>query len=165
MKNIKLLTAIAACLLLTSIFTVLPAFSVQPPLDTSTYYIGTIGQPVRLDPARAYDTASGELIQNVYQTLIWYADNHPITFIPGTGYNLTLADYADLTKFKGVLSTFCPNITNGGIVPDGTGGSYWTFTVNSCHVAAMDSRERQYDSFASSDGKRRSLHVPKNASH
>lgn len=130
MKNIKLLTAIAACLLLTSIFTVLPAFSVQPPLDTSTYYIGTIGQPVRLDPARAYDTASGELIQNVYQTLIWYADNHPITFIPGTGYNLTLADYADLTKFKGVLSTFCPNITNGGIVPDGTGGSYWTFTVN-----------------------------------
>jgi len=129
MKNIKLLSMIATCLLLTSIFTVLPALSVQPPLDTSTYYIGTIGQPVRLDPARAYDTASGDLIMNVAETLIWYADQHPISFAPGVGYNLTLADYADLTKFEPKLSTFVPTIENGGIVLSG-GGSYWTFEVN-----------------------------------
>jgi len=130
MKYVKIVTVIAACLLMTGIFTAVPAFSVQPPLDPSTYYIGTIGQPQRLDPARAYDTASGELIQNVMQPLIWFANKHPITFNPGEGYNLTLADYADLTQFKPILATTVPTETNGGIVPDGTGGSYWTFTIN-----------------------------------
>ena len=80
MKNLKLLAILATLTLLIGIFAVIPAFSVQPPLDTSTYYVGTIGQPVRMDPARAYDTASGELLQNVYQTLIWWDDKHPVVF-------------------------------------------------------------------------------------
>jgi peptide/nickel transport system substrate-binding protein len=125
MKNSKLLAIIAICMIATGIFAAVPAFAVQPPIDTTTEYVGTIGQPQRLDPARAYDTASGELIQNIYQTLIWYDDKHPITFTQGVGYNLTLADYADLTKFKPVLATAMPTITS-----DGTGGSYWSFNIN-----------------------------------
>jgi len=133
MKYAKLIAIIAICLMATGIFITTPVKSVQPPLDTSTYYVGTIGQAQRLDPARAYDTASGEMIQNVYQTLIWYADKHPVTFVPGTGYNLQVSDYADLTKFKGVLATEVPTIANGRIVINAT-GSYWTFTANTSAI-------------------------------
>jgi len=43
----------------------------QPPVDTTTLYVGTIAWgPKRADPVRAYDTASGELIFNTYDTLI-----------------------------------------------------------------------------------------------
>jgi len=130
MKNLRLLAIIATCLLVTSVFVVIPAFSVQPPLDSSTYYVGTIGQPVDLDPTRAYDTASGEIIQNVYQTLIWYGNKTPVVFTPGVGHNMTLSEYADLTVYKPVLATEVPTVANGRIVSDGGSGSYWTFTVN-----------------------------------
>lgn len=110
--------------------TVLPTgFSFQPPFDPYTYYIGSTGQPSRLDPARAYDAASGELLQNVYQTLIWFSDKHPITFTPTVGYNLTAADYADLTRFGPVLCTEVPTQANGRIIINNT-GSYWKFTIN-----------------------------------
>jgi peptide/nickel transport system substrate-binding protein len=43
----------------------------QPPVDTETLYVGTIGWgPRNADPAAAYDTGSGELIFNSYETLI-----------------------------------------------------------------------------------------------
>ena len=129
--NLKLITVITACLLSTSIFTVIPAFSMQPPVDMSTYYVGTIGQPVRLDPARAYDTASGELLQNIYQTLIWWNDTHPITFTPGVGYNLQLADYANLDQYAPLLCTEVPTQGNGRIVVNTTDGTaLWRFTIN-----------------------------------
>jgi len=129
MKNLKLFAAIATFVLMLGIFAAIPAFSTQPPIDTSTYYVGTIGQPVRLDPARAYDTASGELLQNIYQTLIWWTDKHPVTFTPGVGYNLTTADYADLDQYGPVLATEVPTVGNGRIVVNAS-GSYWRFTIN-----------------------------------
>jgi len=128
--NLKLITIITACLLVTSIFTVIPVLSTQPPIDTSTYYVGTIGQPARMDPARAYDTASGELIQNVAQTLIWWNDKHPISFTPGVGYNLTLADYANLDSYTPVLATALPTITMNYTAGHLDTGEYYTFTVN-----------------------------------
>ncbi|HUW47941.1 MAG TPA: hypothetical protein VMW36_04265, partial [Patescibacteria group bacterium] len=43
----------------------------QPPIDTTTYWEGTIGWgPGRADPARVYDTGSGQLVFNSYETLI-----------------------------------------------------------------------------------------------
>jgi peptide/nickel transport system substrate-binding protein len=45
--------------------------SSQPPVVTDTLYVGQIAWgPRRADPVRAYDTFSGELIFNVYDTLI-----------------------------------------------------------------------------------------------
>jgi peptide/nickel transport system substrate-binding protein len=129
MKNLKLFAAIATFVLMMGIFAVIPAFSTQPPIDLNTYYVGTIGQPVRLDPARAYDTASGELLQNIYQTLIWWTDKNPVTFTPGVGYNLTTADYADLDQYGPVLATVVPTVGNGRIVVNAS-GSYWRFTIN-----------------------------------
>jgi peptide/nickel transport system substrate-binding protein len=64
---------LAAFLVLLTILGV--AFSaggpVQPPVDTTTLYSTTITWgPSHADPGRAYDTASAELIFNVYDTLI-----------------------------------------------------------------------------------------------
>ncbi len=128
--NLKLITIITACLLVTSIFTVIPVLSTQPPINTSAYYVGTIGQPARMDPARAYDTASGELIQNVAQTLIWWNDKHVISFTPGVGYNLTLADYADVDSYSPVLATALPMIFFNYTAGDPETGEYYTFTIN-----------------------------------
>ena len=134
MKNLKIFAAIVTSVLLIGIFAMIPAFSTQPPVDTSTYYVGTIGQPARLDPCRAYDTASGELLQNIYQPLIWWNDTHPVTFTAGVGYNLTLADYADLDSYQPVLSTEVPTRGNGRITDTVEGGTLWRFTIN---TAAM----------------------------
>jgi len=105
------------------------ASSPQPPIDPTVYKVATIGQPARLDPARAYDTASGELLQNIYQTLIWWNDKKPVTFTPGVGYNLTIADYADLDQYGPVLCTEVPTAENGRLILNSSGG-YWRFTIN-----------------------------------
>jgi peptide/nickel transport system substrate-binding protein len=106
------------------------ASSPQPPIDPTVYNVGKIGQPVRLDPARAYDTASGELLQNIYQTLIWWNDKKPVTFTPSVGYNLTLADYANLDQYGPVLCTEVPTRDNGRITDTVEGGTLWRFTIN-----------------------------------
>ena len=38
-----------------------------------------------LDPALAYDTASGEIIQNVYETLVFYDGEATDKFVPHAG--------------------------------------------------------------------------------
>ena len=130
MKNLKIFAIIATFVLMIGVFAAIPAFSAQPPVDTDTYYLGTIGQPVRLDPARAYDTASGALLQNIYQTLVWWNDKHPVTFTAGVGYDLQLGDYSDLDQYEPVLATEVPTRGNGRITDTVEGGTLWRFTIN-----------------------------------
>ena len=71
-----LAVALAIILGLTLLPAAMSIGPVQPPLDTSTLYVGTIAWgPRRADPVRSYDTASGELIFNVYDTLITMGNN------------------------------------------------------------------------------------------
>jgi peptide/nickel transport system substrate-binding protein len=59
------------------------ALAVQPPISTSTFWEGTIGWgPGRADPARVYDTGSGQLVFNVYETLITWNRESYYTFNP-----------------------------------------------------------------------------------
>ncbi|MEM1991199.1 MAG: hypothetical protein QXO76_08585 [Thermoproteota archaeon] len=45
----------------------------KPPIkNPDTIIEATIGEPETLDPAWAYDTASGEVIFNIYETLIFF---------------------------------------------------------------------------------------------
>jgi peptide/nickel transport system substrate-binding protein len=44
----------------------------QAPADT--YVFSTFGAPASLDPARAYDTSSGTILENVYETLYTFDD-------------------------------------------------------------------------------------------
>ncbi len=53
-----------------------------PPTDLSHLIEDSIAEPIDLDPAWAYDTASRELIMNVYETLLWWNRTNMDTFIP-----------------------------------------------------------------------------------
>ncbi len=50
--------------------------------DPTTYVEATFGEPETLDPALAYETAGGEIIQNVYETLVFYDGEATDKFVP-----------------------------------------------------------------------------------
>ncbi len=50
--------------------------------NPGTLIEGNIADPSSLDPNWAYDTASGEVIYNVYQTLLFYNKGSATTFVP-----------------------------------------------------------------------------------
>jgi len=55
----------------------------KPPIkNPDTMIVATIGEPETLDPAWAYDTASAEVIFNVYDTLIFFDREHVDKFVP-----------------------------------------------------------------------------------
>jgi peptide/nickel transport system substrate-binding protein len=133
MKNLKMLVCIiTAILLLTTVFAILPALSSQPPLVTSTFYEGTIGQPKNVDPSQAYDTASGELIQNVYDSMLEFGSqgtntaNKPVPTVPANQSVSVGTDVAVLgqtTDIPGVCGM--PQVTTLS-----NGSSTWIFQVN-----------------------------------
>ena len=55
------------------------------------------GNPESLDPAVDYETAGGEIIQNVYETLMFY-------------------DGASADVLKPMLCTAVPTVANGGVI-------------------------------------------------
>ena len=75
--------------------------------DSTTLVTVSFGEPETLDPALAYETAGGEIIQNVYDKLIDYDREKPTTFIPQ-------------------LALEVPTVENGGISADGT---VYTFKI------------------------------------
>ena len=78
----------SACVLSVSMF-VPVSLSVQPPIDTTTFYEGTIGWgPGRADPQRVYDTGSGQLVFNSYETLITWDQESYYTFRPQLATNV-----------------------------------------------------------------------------
>jgi peptide/nickel transport system substrate-binding protein len=74
--------------------------------DPTTLTQLTFGDIDTMDPALAYDTASGQLIQNIMEPLIFY-------------------DYKDAVNFIPALAVDVPSVDNGGISADGK-----TFTFN-----------------------------------
>ena len=58
--------------------------------DTIVYY--TIGDPKTLDPADAYDTASGEVIFSIYEGLITYKGSDTETFYPSLATSWGVSD-------------------------------------------------------------------------
>ncbi|MEX2541921.1 MAG: ABC transporter substrate-binding protein [Trueperaceae bacterium] len=61
----------------------------QAPADTYVYQ--TFGEPVSLDPVRAYDTGSGAILENVYETLFTYDGEAIDEFVPAlaTGFEIS----------------------------------------------------------------------------
>jgi len=68
----------------------------QPLIVTDTLYDGTVAFPTRADPVRAYDSASGEVIMNVYDTLISMNGSCYWEFVPNLATNVP--DRIDVTK-------------------------------------------------------------------
>lgn len=69
--------------------------------DSTVFRYGTIsGNYDSLDPAVDYETVGGEILQNVYETLVWYNGSSSSDLVP-------------------LLATEVPTEANGGISPDG----------------------------------------------
>ncbi len=65
--------------------TTAPPETTPPPMEVKNpdkLIVATIGEPETLDPAWAYDTASGEVIFNIYETLIFFDRDKVDQFIP-----------------------------------------------------------------------------------
>ncbi|MEM3616384.1 MAG: ABC transporter substrate-binding protein [Candidatus Bathyarchaeia archaeon] len=80
---------------------------VQPPVITTTMYVGTsIFGPRRADPVRVYDTGSGALLFNVYDTLIFFKGELYWEFEPRLATNVpSKADGTIVDVTKTVTST------------------------------------------------------------
>jgi peptide/nickel transport system substrate-binding protein len=68
--------------------------------DPTTWVQATFGDPDTLDPAFDYETAGAQIIQNVYDTLIFFEKENPNAFVPQ-------------------LAEEVPSLENGGISEDG----------------------------------------------
>ena len=60
--------------------------------DPNTYFRPTFGEPETLDPALDYETAGGEIVSNVYETLVWYNREKASEFIPQLATEWTVSD-------------------------------------------------------------------------
>jgi peptide/nickel transport system substrate-binding protein len=68
--------------------------------DPATLMIATIGEPETLDPALAYETAGGEIIQNVYETLVFYDGEATDKFVPQLAESWEISDDGLVYTFK-----------------------------------------------------------------
>jgi len=139
MKNLKLFACIlAAILLVMTIYAVIPSRAAA--VDTTTMNVGTIGEPKNVDPTQAYDTASGELIMNVYDSMLEFGSESSnitvkeadfpsgIPTIPSNDSVNVGTDVATLgatTDVPGVCQLPTVTITNAT-----TGASSFLFQVN-----------------------------------
>jgi peptide/nickel transport system substrate-binding protein len=68
--------------------------------DPTTLMIAAIGEPETLDPALAYETAGGEIIQNVYETLVFYDGEATDKFVPQLAESWEISDDGTVYTFK-----------------------------------------------------------------
>ncbi|MDH5771145.1 MAG: ABC transporter substrate-binding protein, partial [Candidatus Bathyarchaeota archaeon] len=73
--------------------------------------VATIGEPGSVDPAWVYDTASAELVQNVYDTLVFFAVDRSLpraeqgrtdTFVPAIATDWTITEISDTDPETGL---------------------------------------------------------------
>jgi len=68
--------------------------------NPTTFTELTIGEPETLDPALVYETAGGEIVQNVYEGLVQYDREKPSSFVPA------LAEAMPTVSDDGLTYTF-----------------------------------------------------------
>ena len=74
--------------------------------DPTTYFRPTFGEPETLDPALDYETAGGEITDNIYDTLVTYNGAHADQFVPMLATDWTVSSDGTVYTFnirKGVL--------------------------------------------------------------
>jgi peptide/nickel transport system substrate-binding protein len=60
--------------------------------DPTSFIVATIGEPETLDPALDYETAGGDIIQNVYETLVFYDGEATDKFVPQLAESWEVSD-------------------------------------------------------------------------
>lgn len=73
----------------------------EPPIkNPDTFIVATIGGPDTMDPAYAYDTASGEIIQAVYEPLIFFDGESTTEFVPMLATEWNMSSDGKTYRFK-----------------------------------------------------------------
>lgn len=68
--------------------------------DPTTFVQVVYGEPETLDPALGYDTASNEIIQNIYEPLVFYDDFHTDRFVPMLAESWSISADGTVYLFK-----------------------------------------------------------------
>jgi peptide/nickel transport system substrate-binding protein len=73
----------------------------QPTIKNPTTFVqATIGDPDSLDGAYAYDTASAENIQSIYDPLLWFDGTSTSEFVPALATEWTISEDGMTYRFK-----------------------------------------------------------------
>lgn len=100
--KLKILSFVLSCLLIVPL--VLTASCSSGPTteikNPGTFIYATIGDVDSLDPAYAYDSASGEVLQAVYETLIFYDGESVTEFVPMLATEWTVSADGKTYRFK-----------------------------------------------------------------
>ena len=135
MNNKFVLTVLVSVFLL---WGCLPVGSAQETPRPYHMIVASIGEPDSVDPAWAYDTASSELIFNVYETLIFYDCESVTEFVPmlatdwyisegGLTYTFEIRQGVEFHNGE-ILSTEDVEYSFERVmVQDRTGGPVWMF--------------------------------------
>ena len=68
--------------------------------DPGTFVQVVFGEPETLDPALGYDTASNEIIQNIYEPLVFYDGIHTDKFVPMLAESWGISDDGTIYTFN-----------------------------------------------------------------
>lgn len=150
-KNRIAFVAFVSFLLLPVFSQMLASAEVQ---NVNEMIVATIegGRPETVDPAWCYDTASAELIQNVYETLIFFDREKIDQFVPvlATSWDVSSDGFTYIFKIRGTDGTEPPVKFHNGdtlttedveysferlLVQDRDGGPVWMFyeALLDCH--------------------------------
>jgi len=120
--------------------------------NSNTLVYDSIGEPESLDPAWAYDTASGEVILNVNEPLIFFKDGNTDEFEPRLADNWTISSDGLTYTFHirtGVKFHNGDNLTpqdveysfERAMVQDRDGGPVWMFLEPFIGIGTMGTRD------------------------
>ena len=68
--------------------------------DPKTFVQVIFGEPETLDPVLSYDTAGNEIIQNIYESLVFYDGIHTDKFVPMLAESWEISDDGTIYTFK-----------------------------------------------------------------
>jgi len=89
-------------------------------------YEAVLGGPTTLDPAVDYETVGGEIIQNVFETLVQYDGSSTANFVPVLS---TCVPGPAATGPTSCQSQYGSDL-NGPLSGTGPNGTYWTFPID-----------------------------------
>lgn len=68
--------------------------------DPTNLTVASFGDPLVLDPAACYDTASGQVLQNIYETLVFYDDIKTDAFVPQLAESWEISEDGTVWTFQ-----------------------------------------------------------------
>jgi peptide/nickel transport system substrate-binding protein len=120
--------------------------------DPTTYTHAQFGEPETLDPALDYETAGGNVIFNVYDTLVWYNKGSASEFTPslatswdvsadGTTYTFHIRDGVTFHNGDPMTPSDVAYSFQRGLLQGGTASPQWLLTEPFFGVGVYDVAE------------------------